>query len=115
MTRLSPDSWSAPVSVLLTVGHAAWWGSLSLAIAGLAFRSLVWASWVPYPNEPYRTSDILELLVLGVLLVLCGTCVLVGGLLVVTRRGGVRLLATGILVPVVYGILHPLLPTLRLW
>jgi hypothetical protein len=34
---------------------------------------------------------------------------------VVTRRGGVRLLATGILVPVVYGILHPLLPTLRLW
>jgi hypothetical protein len=69
-------------SVLLKVGHAAWWASLALAIAGLAFRSLVWASWVPYPNEPYAASGILELLTVCLLLVVCRVCVLVGGILV---------------------------------
>jgi len=101
--------------VLLTVGHAAWWAALSLAIVGLAFRSLVWASWAPRPDEAYGASDILELLIVCLLLAACGICVLVGGILAVTRRGGLRLLATGILVPVAYGIVHPLLPTFRLW
>jgi hypothetical protein len=88
---------------------------LSLAIAGVAFRSLVWASWAPHPDEAYGASDILELLIVCLLIAASGSCVLVGGILVVTRRGGLRLLATGILVPVAYRIVHPLVPTFRFW
>ena len=86
-----------------------------VAALGLAFRSLVWASWVPYPNEPYGVSDILELLIACLVIVLCAVCVVVGGILLATRRGGARLLLTGLLVLGAYAVVHPLLPTLRFW
>jgi hypothetical protein len=36
------------------------WSAISLAICGLLFRSLVWASWLPYGDEPYGAADILD-------------------------------------------------------
>ena len=96
------------------------WVVLVLAVFGLLFRSLIWASWRPYPGEPLSFADVIEFF-LGVALL--GVCVLsaLAGLavLIVDRwrspRTGVRLLAVGLLAPVVYYLAYQQLPVLRLW
>src|SRR5262245_34139950 len=97
------------------VGDVAQGAAVLAAALGLAFRSVVWAGWVPYPNEPYGVSDILEFLIACLVIALCAICVVIGGILLASRRGGARLLLTGLLVVVAYAVIHPLLPTFRIW
>ena len=99
---------------LRTVGHIALWTAIVFAIAGLAFRSLVWASWPPSGDDPYGAADILELLIWFALLAASGVCALCGLMLACLPPRTFRLLAAGIAVPVGYFFLHPLVPALAL-
>jgi hypothetical protein len=96
-------------------GNIAFVTAISLAIVGLIFRSFVWASWLPYNGDPYGPSDILELLIFFAIALSSGVCVIAGiGLLFVQPRT-FRILVAGIIVPVVYFLLHSLVPTFKLW
>lgn len=96
------------------------WAALSLAIFSLLFRSFIWASWRPYPGEPYGVADILEFLMGTALLGVCALNAVAGLALLVIRRWrvvptGVRLLTVGVFLPVVYYVVYPRLPIFRLW
>ena len=96
------------------------WVAIALVILSLLFRSLIWRSWRPYPGDPYGFADILEFVMGVALLFVCATSVAAGlAFLVVPRWGfratGVRLLAVGIVVPVVYYFVYPRLPLFQLW
>jgi hypothetical protein len=93
---------------------------LALAAFGLLFRSLIWASWRPYPGEPLSFADVIEFFVGVALLGVCAVTALAGlAVLTVGRwrspRTGVRLLAVGLLAPVVYYLAYQQVPILRLW
>lgn len=107
-------------TVIKRLSIGVWWLALGFAAFGLTFRSLVWSSWLPAPNEPYGAADILELLVWYLLLVLCAFCILLGGAMAFPTtlhhpKLSRRLLLTGLLIPVGYYFLQPLMPVFRLW
>jgi hypothetical protein len=100
---------------LMVTGKVSLWIALVLAITGLAFRSLVWASWNPQGDDPYGASDILDGLIFLVLVAFSGLCVLCGIGLVLGQPPRFRLLIAGIIVPAMYFVLHPLVPIFELW
>ena len=92
------------------------WAVLLLAAFDLAFRSLVWASWIPAPGEPYGASDLIELVTGCLLVLLCIACVVLGVILAVRSPIiGLRHVAIGVIVPVTYTFIYPHLPLLQLW
>ena len=96
------------------------WVVLALAMFGLLFRSLIWASWKPYPGEPLSFADVIEFVVGVAILGACALSALAGlAVLIVDRwrspRTGVRLLAVGLLVPFVYYVAYQQAPIFRLW
>ena len=96
------------------------WVVLALAVFGLLFRSLFWASWRPYPGEPLSFADVIEFFVGVALLGACALSALAGlAALIVARwrspRTGVRLLAVGLLAPVVYYLAYRQVPIFQLW
>ena len=96
------------------------WSAISLAVCGLLFRSLIWASWLPYRDEPYGAADILEGLIAYAILGLCAVCLVVGLIIVAfprwrDRQLATRLLLTGAVLPVAYYFAHTHVPTFRLW
>ncbi|MBB2495181.1 hypothetical protein [Aquipseudomonas ullengensis] len=101
--------------MLRIIGLSSAWLAAVLAVLGLAFRSLVWASWEPYPGDPYGPSDLIDLLLVVLVFLLAALSVLAGlGLLVGRpRRPGV--LIAGLVIPLVYCLLRDVLPTHRLW
>lgn len=98
--------------VLRFVGLCSVWLTALLALLSLAFRSLIWAGWEPYPGDPYGPSDIIDALLGLLVFVLAALSVLIGlGLL--PRRPGV--LVAGLLIPLLYCLLRDWLPIYRLW
>jgi len=86
-----------------------------VAVLGLAFRSLIWAGWEPYPGDPYGPSDIIDFL-LGLLVLLLATLSILFGVgLLLWRPCRPGVLIAGLLIPVIYHLLHALLPTHQLW
>lgn len=97
--------------VLRLLGLGSAWLAVVVALLGLAFRSLIWAGWEPYPGDPYGPSDIIDLL-LGLLVLLLATLSLLIGLVSLLwgpRRPGV--LIAGLAIPLLYYLLRDLLPT----
>ena len=99
--------------------HKLWLLPLCSVVFALLFRSLVWASWVPPPDDPYGASDIVELLLVGVTIVLSLICLLAAALLIGrpprdTRLAGLLGLSAIISLPL-HLLLQPLVPTFRLW
>jgi hypothetical protein len=89
-------------------------------VFGLLFRSLIWASWVPYGDDPYGPSDILELLIWYLVLGLCTACAVIGALVAAIPRirdlrVSSKLLITGVVLPVAYYIAHAHVPVFALW
>jgi hypothetical protein len=100
---------------LRILGLGAVWLAVLVVVLGLAFRSLIWAGWEPHPGDPYGPSDIIDL-VLGLLVLLLATLSSVLGLVLLLwrpRRPGV--LIAGLAIPVLYYLLRGLLPTYQLW
>ena len=96
------------------------WVALGLALIGLLFRSLIWASWRPYPGDPYGVADILEGLILLTIVGLCALSILAGLVVALLPRWrspqlAARLFLAGFIVPVAYYFVHPHVPTFRLW
>lgn len=117
IARASPGpNPASATTIALAVSRLA----LGLAVLGLAFRSLIWGSWLPEPGDPYGLADVLELLIFYALVALCAVCVVLGMIVALRTKArpaslGGRLLAIGLLTPVVYYFLHPLMPIFRLW
>jgi hypothetical protein len=106
-------------TVVARLGLAAYWIAVALAICGLVFRSLLWSSWIPAPNEPYGAADILELIGWYLLLAVCSICILLGAALALRTkmhnpRLSRRLLLTGVLIPIGFYFLQPLIPVFRI-
>jgi hypothetical protein len=100
---------------LRIVGLSTAWLAAVVAVLGLAFRSLIWAGWEPYPGDPYGPSDIIDV-VLGLVVVLLSTLsILVGLGLLLWRPLRPGVLIAGLATPVIYYLLHDLLPTHQLW
>jgi hypothetical protein len=96
-------------------GEVALVSAIVLGIVGLLFRSFVWASWSPHGGDPYGPSDILELLIFYLVILLSAVCVLAAVGLLFSRQRTSRMLAAGIIVPAAYLLLHPLVPTFKFW
>lgn len=97
--------------VLRLLGLGSAWLAVVVALLGLAFRSLIWADWEPHPGDPYGPSDVIDLL-LGLLVLLLATLSLLIGLVLLLwrpRRPGV--LIAGLAIPLLYYLLRDLLPT----
>lgn len=68
-------------------GLAVFSAALVIALLSLAFRGLIWASWPPHPGDPYGASDLLDLLLVALVLLLAGLSFLLGlGLLFARPR-----------------------------
>jgi len=96
------------------------WSAGALAILGILFRSLIWASWTPYPGDPYGIADILELLIFAALFGLCALAILAAVLILLVPnwrdlRVAFQLLAIGTLLPLCYYFAHANIPTFRFW
>jgi len=105
-------------SRVVRFGRMVQWSAISLAICGLLFRSVVWASWPPYRDEPYGAADILEGLIAFAILGLCAVCLVVGLIIVAVprwrdRQLATRLLLKGAVLPVAYSFAHTHVPTFR--
>jgi magnesium-transporting ATPase (P-type) len=121
ISRMAPDrsrkrpasGWPRPVRWALTVCF----GILAFA---LAFRSFIWASWVPAPDEPYSFADVIEIyLFFTLLLASLGSFLLAVVMALVKRwrdpRTVMALCLIGVLAPLAHWVLFPLVPTFRFW
>jgi hypothetical protein len=105
--------------IIERLGRVLWWCLLSLAIAGLLFRSLIWSSWIPYPDQPYGTGDILDGLIALTVFGISALCLVVGIIIAArhaspTRSPGLKLMVAGVAVPFVYEAAHRFVPVFRI-
>ncbi len=101
--------------LLRVLGLSSAWLAAVLAVLGLAFRSLIWASWEPYPGDPYGASDLIDLLLVVLVFLLAALSILIGLVLLVGRPRRPGVLVAGLTIPLLYCLLRDWLPTHQLW
>lgn len=87
---------------------------VALAVAGLVFRATLYWRLPVNPNEAYGVADVLELLVFGVMLSLSAVSTVLALILGVMRRYrvAIRVFVIAVITPMVFYLLHPLVPKL---